>query len=521
VAAQEIEGIEHFPGDAAARESLDRHGFVVLSDVRLVGADGPMRQTFDPYLGHELPLILTADAVLDAVDALAGRVLVDAELELDPMLGEAVEAFASLVESLPAERSALLRTVAAAARELRSDPRRSVEDLLVHRPLLAGALPIDAVRLSTPPPSHTTSPQRATFFRVVRLFQLVRLAGDSAERAAFQQALADGRPLAVRYLDAAKRWIGNVRRWCGTPTPDSWLGAEPAPALDRSVPLLPMFDAPLGRMWRDAGARRGALSGIDASFTAPSGRDPAIAWQLADALRELDRPAANAAEVFASAAWRTLHANTRAATLAATQAQCGLYAGVRLRGIPANDHPFVVPFPGLFERLGEVVRSMRAFRAALATTRVTPIVDVELAADLERAVQFCGDLAAVARQQLAASASSCPPLDEVGVTLARLHGYHGEAWMMPRDDHARTVELGATVDDRSAVLVGRARPELLFVVVPKGGKRQLHVGAVLAYRESAVSFDRVAEAMTATWTDDAVPTAFRGHRGRAAVTSRR
>ena len=517
-AAQEVLGIENFPGDADARAVLDRQGFVVLPDARLPGAEGPMKQTFEVHLGANTDTIVTADVVIDAVNALSGRVLTEVEFVLVGLAEGITAELEAVVEALPLAESRVTRELVACSRELAGEPDVAAEVVLARHRGVEALLPVEAARLLEPTRRYQGSRERAAYFRRIRLLQLACYAPDDPERAALLDALRGA--AGARFRDAVNRWIAVVRQLGGPPSAEGWIGAVPLTDPATALPLLPTFQLPLGAMWRRAEYPATAIDAIAAYFAKPNDSDVGgHAWQLAEALRELERPAAGSASVFGSEAWRTLHANTRAAALAQTQEQSGLYASIRLRGIATSDVACVVPFPGLFERLADCVQTLTTRLRAVAPDRV-PLHDDSLRGDLANGSTLCKSLASIARSQIAGETlteGAIRRLDDVGVVLAQMHGYHSDAWEMPRDDHARSCELGTTRRDDTTLLVGVARPELLFVIVPRRGRPVLHVGAVLSYREHAVRHDEAVQALASPWSDDAVPRAFRTLR----VTNRR
>jgi hypothetical protein len=105
---------------------------------------------------------------------------------------------------------------------------------------------------------------------------------------------------------------------------------------------------------------------------------------------------------------------------------------------------------------------------------------------LEELATIATRLAAIAERQLA-GARLAPDDDaflrQLGPAVGRLHGYSGNSWLHPRDDHARVCAV-ARLYRYGLLQVGVARPEPLYVVLLHDGRPVLHCGAVLSYRET-------------------------------------
>lgn len=107
-------------------------------------------------------------------------------------------------------------------------------------------------------------------------------------------------------------------------------------------------------------------------------------------------------------------------------------------------------------------------------------------AHLQRLEALAQRLAAIAERQL-----QTLPLVEadleflrgIGPAVAWLHGYRGNSWLHPNDDHPRLATIGRWPDGSRTLQAGVARPEPLYVILEADGRPQLHVGAVLSYRE--------------------------------------
>ncbi len=74
-----------------------------------------------------------------------------------------------------------------------------------------------------------------------------------------------------------------------------------------------------------------------------------------------------------------------------------------------------------------------------------------------------------------------------GASLARVHGYFGNSWLVPRDDAPRwaSVMRDPTNDTQLAVAIGR--PRLIHVLYPYGDSEILCAGAVMSYYEYPAS----------------------------------
>jgi len=100
----------------------------------------------------------------------------------------------------------------------------------------------------------------------------------------------------------------------------------------------------------------------------------------------------------------------------------------------------------------------------------------------------CKRLAELARKSLAGQALNQTDDDWIknyGVTLAKLHFYDGNSWLVPRDDFPIVTRVFASPAIHSVLYAGLARPQSLYVIVSEGLKLRLYQGAVMTYREFA------------------------------------
>ena len=72
---------------------------------------------------------------------------------------------------------------------------------------------------------------------------------------------------------------------------------------------------------------------------------------------------------------------------------------------------------------------------------------------------------------------------DYGVTLARFHFYYGNSYEVPRDDFPIVTRVFSNPFTGSDLYAGLARPQALYIIVPKGDSLQLYRGAVMTYRE--------------------------------------
>lgn len=110
-----------------------------------------------------------------------------------------------------------------------------------------------------------------------------------------------------------------------------------------------------------------------------------------------------------------------------------------------------------------------------------------------RVLWALGDLAATcdllgrtSREQLRGAelaADDVRELRHLGPRIGTLHGYYANSWMSPRDDHPRLAPLAHDARAKRWTQVGVARPQQLYVIVPRAGIPTLHLGGVLSYRE--------------------------------------
>lgn len=93
--------------------------------------------------------------------------------------------------------------------------------------------------------------------------------------------------------------------------------------------------------------------------------------------------------------------------------------------------------------------------------------------------------------QLATKSLKGEPLTEAdgewiknyGITLAGFHFYYGNSYEVPRDDFPIVTRVFSSPITGTMLYAGLARPQALYVIVPKGKTLELHRGAVMTYRE--------------------------------------
>lgn len=74
-------------------------------------------------------------------------------------------------------------------------------------------------------------------------------------------------------------------------------------------------------------------------------------------------------------------------------------------------------------------------------------------------------------------------IENYGVTLAGLHFYGGNSYEVPEDNFPIVTRVFSNPMTGSMLYVGLARPQALYIIVPKGDCLQLYRGAVMTYRE--------------------------------------
>jgi hypothetical protein len=74
-------------------------------------------------------------------------------------------------------------------------------------------------------------------------------------------------------------------------------------------------------------------------------------------------------------------------------------------------------------------------------------------------------------------------IENYGITLAGFHFYYGNSYEVPRDDFPIVTRVFSNPLTSSMLYAGLARPQALYIIVPKGKTLQMYRGAVMAYRE--------------------------------------
>lgn len=98
----------------------------------------------------------------------------------------------------------------------------------------------------------------------------------------------------------------------------------------------------------------------------------------------------------------------------------------------------------------------------------------------------CDRLADLAKKAVAGEAlteDDAKWIEEYGITLATFHFYRGNSYEVPLDNFPIVTRVFSNPLSDSMLYAGLARPQALYLIIPKGGSLQLYRGAVLAYRE--------------------------------------
>ncbi|MGD0815573.1 MAG: DUF3160 domain-containing protein [Verrucomicrobiota bacterium] len=98
----------------------------------------------------------------------------------------------------------------------------------------------------------------------------------------------------------------------------------------------------------------------------------------------------------------------------------------------------------------------------------------------------CERLAELAKKSLAGvtlTEDDAKWIENYGVTLAGFHFYYGNSYEVPRDDFPIVTRVFSNPLTSSMLYAGLARPQALYVIIPKGESLQLYRGAVMTYRE--------------------------------------
>ena len=74
-------------------------------------------------------------------------------------------------------------------------------------------------------------------------------------------------------------------------------------------------------------------------------------------------------------------------------------------------------------------------------------------------------------------------IENYGITLAGLHFYYSNSYDAPRDDFPIVTRVFFDPIDGKMLYAGLARPQALYIIIPKGKSLQLYRGAVMTYRE--------------------------------------
>jgi hypothetical protein len=503
-------GTEYFAGSDDAKRLLEQQGFVVVTNGVVAETGRPLRQLFDVYLDSMAPQVVTADVVADAFCALLARATVEVDHAMALSLGAYVDAIETHAKRAGDAQRVLLGSAAKACRALLADPTVARRPLL-ERSGLGGTVDPFLLDLVAESRAYRENPELRGCFAARRLLQLVSGGADlgDALRAARQPLIE---PLAGLF---------------GPPPADVECGAAP---IANDALLLPWFESVLVTAWR-RGERLPGAGAAGASPPVPStallawlaappeaatagAPDRGIAGMFVASLRRLHRPADGAAPVFASKAWASLHANTQLAALVLTHDAGAQHFSARYRCIPEEPlDTLVVPFPGFFADVAKCSDALGALAAAKCSATVRVKERAELLEDVAQFALTCTRLGTIAGKQvgeepLGDDEKAC--LKTLGLTLGRMHGYRHDAAMTPRDDHARSMLVGIDEGGRHE-RVGLARPEILYVLVRRGGELVLHRGAVMSYREAVTAGDAPATPPDA-WPETTVPARFRAWR---------
>jgi hypothetical protein len=105
---------------------------------------------------------------------------------------------------------------------------------------------------------------------------------------------------------------------------------------------------------------------------------------------------------------------------------------------------------------------------------------------LDNFAPVCDRLAALATKSLngeVLTEDDAKWIENYGVTLAGFHFYYGNSYEVPRDDFPIVTRIFSNPLRDSMLYAGLARPQALYIVLPKGKSLQLYRGAVMTYRE--------------------------------------
>jgi hypothetical protein len=100
----------------------------------------------------------------------------------------------------------------------------------------------------------------------------------------------------------------------------------------------------------------------------------------------------------------------------------------------------------------------------------------------------------LAKQSLAGQAlteNDVKWIESYGVLLAGFHFYYADSYEAPVDNFPIVTRVFSSPLTDSALYVGLARPQALYVIVPDGKTNQLYRGAVMTYREFARPNDQL------------------------------